>query len=49
MRQDPQHHDRETLAEAIARCPDIWARPDLILRLVDLWFLLAPPDDTPPS
>ena len=29
------------LSEAIRNAPDIEARPDLILRLVDLLFLLA--------
>lgn len=31
------------LSEAIRNCPDMEARPDLILRLVDLIFLISPP------
>lgn len=37
------------LERAIRDCPDIEARPDLILRLVDLIFLLVPPEDERPS
>ena len=38
---------RQALEEAIRDCHDIEARPDLILRLVDLLLLLAPPKDEP--
>ena len=37
------------LSEAIRKAPDIEARPDLILRLVDLLFLLADETETRPS
>lgn len=37
------------LEQAIRDCPDIEARPDLILRLVDLLFLLVDNTKTPPS
>ena len=36
------------LSEAIRNAPDIEARPDLILRLVDLLFLLADEKPAPP-
>lgn len=37
------------LERAIRECPDIEQRPDLILRLVDLLFLLADTRKIPPS
>lgn len=36
------------LEKAIRDCPNIEARPDLILRLVDLLFLLVPPENDHP-
>lgn len=36
------------LSEAIRHAPDIEARPDLILRLVDLLFLCADEKPAPP-
>ena len=36
------------LAQALHECPDLSARPDLVMRLVDLLFLLAPETHTPP-
>ena len=36
------------LARAIHEAPDLEARPDLIIRLVELLFLLVPPDREPP-
>lgn len=35
------------LAAAIREAPNLVERPDLILRLVDLLFLLAPPERNP--
>lgn len=39
--------DLTPLARAIHDCPDLTAAPDLILRLVDLLFLLAPSAPVP--